>query len=71
MRLSVDLRGLPVPYTLTGPLPEPKRSHWRESLREHLPDLVSVSIDALPLLRQDNPESRFRIVERGTLRGDL
>jgi hypothetical protein len=57
--------------TLAGPLPEPQRSHWCESLREHLPDLASVSIDALTLLRQDNPESRFRIVERVTLGGDL
>lgn len=57
--------------TLTGPLPEPQQSHWCESLREHLPDLASVSINALTLLRQDNPESRFRIIERVALGGDL
>lgn len=52
--------------TLTGRLPPERRQAWLERLREAFGDLgrETVVVDALSLLRQDAPESPFRIVER-------
>jgi putative phosphonate metabolism protein len=55
--------------TLTGSLPEEARAAWAAALREHCADLEPVTVDAISLLRQDHPASRFRVVERVPLTG--
>lgn len=52
--------------TLTGRLPPERRRTWLERLQEDFGQLgrEAVTIDALSLLRQDAPDSPFRIVDR-------
>jgi putative phosphonate metabolism protein len=57
--------------TLTGSLTHDERDGWRERLSTAYAPMrhQAVIVDALSLLRQDDPESSFRVVERIPLQG--
>ncbi|NOJ39270.1 DUF1045 domain-containing protein [Bradyrhizobium australiense] len=57
--------------TLTGRLPAERREHVVAMLRSRFSatGMEMLAIDAIALCRQDNPNSRFRVIGRWQLRG--
>ncbi|HEV2560210.1 MAG TPA: DUF1045 domain-containing protein [Microvirga sp.] len=55
--------------TLTGSLTPDRQERWLPALQHLARDLEPVTIDALTVLEQANPASRFRAVERVPLSG--
>jgi putative phosphonate metabolism protein len=55
--------------TLTGPLTPDLQERWLPALQHLARDLEPVTIDALTVLEQADPASRFRVVERVPLSG--